>query len=63
MSKVKALANKRVGHIDEFRITGNLPYKPDHTTQKQKLLKEGYRLMLKDGQWVAVKGSERIICQ
>ena len=64
MNKVKHLANKRVGHIDKFRVAGmNFKYKNDTDTQTQQLLKQGYRILFRDGEKIAIKGSDEIKCE
>lgn len=46
-------------HQDKFRIyTKGLPEKTK--SKKQEFLSQGYRLILRDGSWYAIKNSEEI---
>ena len=48
-------------HKDRFSIsTTGLPELPKEKSEKQELLKQGYRLFLEDGNWYAEKLGKRV---
>jgi len=61
---VSAMRKARgIEHKDRFRIyTGDLKLPKEPDTKAQKLLREGYKIVFRDGKKLAIKGSEEIEC-
>ncbi len=65
-SEVSAMRKSRgIQHQDRFKTNFmdlDLKYKPNRNTTSQKLLKQGYRILFRNGKKYAVKGSEEVVC-
>ncbi len=48
-------------HKDKFKVfTKGMPEQPKEKSEKQEFLSKGYRLVLRDGNWFAIKNNEEI---